>query len=145
MDRLKVRSTHVCFDGMVSFYSHASSQTKTEMNFSIFFTTLSSVIPLISAFVTFIVEWKLYLLLYFKNKTFCSSVSRFTIKEQKKFSILYSVQKMEKKTLKLFLEIPLKKPKKTQSRIMKFQNEVNTKRFGCYYYDNGHVRQNFWF
>ena len=37
MDRLKVRSTHVCFDGMVSFYSHASSQTRTEMNFSIFF------------------------------------------------------------------------------------------------------------
>ena len=37
MDRLKVRSTHVCFDGMVRFYSHASSHTKTEMNFSVFF------------------------------------------------------------------------------------------------------------
>ena len=37
MTGLKVRSTHACFDGTVSFYSHVSSQTKTKMNFSIFF------------------------------------------------------------------------------------------------------------
>ena len=37
MDRLEVHSTHACFDGMVRYYSHASSQTKTEMKFSIFF------------------------------------------------------------------------------------------------------------
>ena len=37
MTGIKVRSTHACFDGTVSFYSHVSSQTKTKMNFSIFF------------------------------------------------------------------------------------------------------------
>ena len=37
MAGIKVRSTHACFDGTVSFYSHVSSQTKTKMNFSIFF------------------------------------------------------------------------------------------------------------
>lgn len=37
MTGIKLRSTHACFDGTVSFYSHVSSQTKTEMNFSIFF------------------------------------------------------------------------------------------------------------
>jgi len=37
MTGIKVRSTHACFDGTVRFYSHVSSQTKTKMNFSIFF------------------------------------------------------------------------------------------------------------